>query len=111
MKKIVMTISQRNKLAKEFFVKKCIGILDKKGRNYNPNGEAFAGFVNDGKELDISPEKVIWLMKRKHDNAVLSYIKGEPSSESIHERLADIANYAALLSVYYQTKEGKTKRR
>lgn len=101
--KINMSLAERHQATIKFF-KDAQAILGKKGQNYNHDGNAFSGFCDNGKEFGIAPEVCFWIMAEKHNRAIKSFLKGQTPSEDIHGRLMDLANYAALLSVYLKTK-------
>lgn len=98
-----LTIEERHIGTMKFFAE-CQDILNKKGVNYNPNGMGYAGVENSAKELGISPELYLWIHASKHVKAINSYVKGEVPSEEITDRLADLANYCALIGVYITSK-------
>jgi len=99
-----LTIAERHKKTREFFAN-CQYILNKKGVNYNPNGMGYTGVENSAKELGVSPELYLWIHASKHVKSINSYVKGEVPSEEITDRLADLANYCALISVYIASKK------
>lgn len=99
-----MTLDYRNKEI-EIFFKGCLDILCKKGADYNPDNKAFKEVEATALDIDVKPEKVLWVHLRKHYTAIRSHIcKGELESEPIEERLKDFVNYAALIYVYIKYK-------
>jgi hypothetical protein len=70
-----------------------------KGINYSGKEDYLKNFKTIGEELNISPEKVLWIYLRKHLDAIRSYIKEEyvDDTETIESRIYDAINYLLLL--------------
>ena len=70
-----------------------------KGINYSGKEDYLKNFKTIGEELNISPEKVLWIYLRKHMDAIRSYIKEEyvDDTETIESRIYDAINYLLLL--------------
>lgn len=97
-----MKLEEQNRLC-EAFRTECKIITDTKGKDYSPDGIAFAEIKETAKELDIRPEQVLYVHLKKHLSAVKAYMKhGKAASEPIEERLKDLANYCALLYTLLQ---------
>lgn len=78
----------------------CLELAKRKGADYTKGSEdALANFKEGGTDLDLSPEKVLMVMFRKHWTAIINYVRtgGQSESEPIDERLKDLINYAVLL--------------
>jgi len=92
-----VNLQERN-LATNYFFDECKKILDSKGRDYSPKNEAFGEVHEIAKELEISPEKVLWVYLRKHYTSIKKFIRDKQlHSEPMETRLYDLANYCALL--------------
>jgi len=95
-----MPMNMRERLTDEFFVE-CRSILEKKGKDYSPDDEAFGEIIKMARATNTSPEQVMFIYMFKHWSAIQSYVKrGRVESEEIHGRLSDLANYAALMSAF-----------
>lgn len=102
-----MNLSEQNLAAGEFF-SNCMKLLNRKGRDYTTDGDAFKNTLTIAEEVGISPEKVIWIYLRKHLSAIQRYILSESlESEPIEGRLQDAVNYLALLHVLIKCKKPK----
>lgn len=94
-----MNIAERNEELNEFFAE-CTTILEKKGRDYNPDDVAFSEVREIAADVGIKPEQVLMVFANKHWQAVKAHAKsGQLASEPIRERLKDMANYMALYAV------------
>ena len=94
-----MNIKERNEKLAVFF-EACEKILEKKGIDYNPDGIAFSEIYGEAAALGLRPESYMGVLMSKHWGAIKSYINtGKAASEPIHERLKDLANYCAMMSV------------
>lgn len=94
-----MDIKVRNIKLANFF-EDCLTILENKGSDYNPSGIAFSEIRAEAADLGLKPEQVMLVLAGKHWGAIKTYVKtGKLTSEPIKERLKDLANYCALMSV------------
>ena len=94
-----MNMEERN-LGLEKFFEKGLDTLRKKGADYNPNGVAFDEVKTEASCLGLSPETYICVLMSKHWGAIKRFCKdGEVTSEPAAERLMDLSNYCALMSV------------
>lgn len=94
-----MNIVERNFELKKFF-DGCMTILDKKGKDYNPDGKAFSEIINEATSLGLSPEQYMSVLMSKHWGAIKTFCSTKQlASEPITERCKDLANYCALLAV------------
>lgn len=88
-----------------------VKIFTDKGREYSGNNNRFNNFQRLGQELELPPEKILWIYLKKHLDSILSYInlEKELSSEPIIGRINDARNYLALLAGMIQEKQGGSK--
>jgi len=95
-----MTLQERNGRCQEFF-DQCMGILNRKGSDYTVEGDALKEITQVAGHLAVTPEQVLWVYMYKHLAALLNYLqRGALQTESARERLRDIANYCALMSLF-----------
>lgn len=100
-----MTVQERNDRLKAFFVQDCMEILEKKGKDYNPNGVAFDEIYAEASALGLRPEQYMCVLMSKHWGAIKKFAStGNLTSEPIKERLKDLANYCALMAVMMEDK-------
>lgn len=100
-----MDLIERNEKISKFF-DEAYEIVVKKGVDYEPSGIAFHNLKAEAAELGVTPEVFLLTHASKHWAALRSYIQnGELESESIHSRLMDLANYAALFYCLILEKE------
>ena len=91
-----MNLDKRDQLITKFY-SDALEMVKRKGRDYEPGGEAFANLLAEAKELGVHPMQFLLVHMSKHWAALRSYVrKGNLLSEDIEGRLIDIANYAAL---------------
>lgn len=103
-----MNMIDRDQKLTRFF-NECEEILEKKGKDYNPQGVPFSELYNTAVKLGIKPEQVLAVYMDKHWNAIVSHAnRGQLESEPIRERLKDLANYCALYAVMLEGKAVKT---
>jgi len=102
-----MTLDERQQATNEFF-EGCKNIMAQKGKDYNPDGTAFAETEAEAKEIGVTPLKVLWILMRKHLSAIIAYVQKEGLvSEPIESRLMDVANYMALMYAWIQANKKK----
>lgn len=95
-----LSLQERNQRCWEFFGR-CQVILNRKGADYTVAGDALLEITQVAEQLKITPEQVLWVYMCKHLSALLKWLQeGELITETIGERLCDIANYCALLDVF-----------
>lgn len=76
------------------------GLRRDKGQEYTQgDADVLANFKKGGLDLDLPAMKIWWVYYKKHQDAVLSFIKSgkEYSSESIEGRIDDMQVYLDLL--------------
>ena len=84
----------------EGFFRHCMYIMGPKSYDYATNGIVFVEMFRQAWEMEITPQKVMWILIRKHMTAVKEFINHqEVKSESIDSRLIDVANQMALLHI------------
>jgi len=104
-----MTLQERNGRCQEFF-DQCMGILNRKGSDYTVEGDALKEITQVAGHLAVTPEQVLWVYMYKHLAALLNYLqRGALQTESARERLRDIANYCALMSLFVESAENIEK--
>lgn len=102
-----MTLDERNKRIRIFF-QECLDIIEKKGRDYSPDGTAFTEWDEAAADMGISWRQLIGVYARKHWSAFMSWVKkGRVESEPIRERMKDLANYMALTAVKLESEAEK----
>lgn len=80
------------------FVVRSMEIFKRKGPDYAPENIALLDVFRVAFSVDVTPEKILYILAQKQWTAVGHFVqKGHVESESIHSRLNDIANYAALM--------------
>lgn len=100
-----MNMLERNEKLKKFF-DDAMTILDRKGKDYNPSGEAFTDIIENAKAMGVKPEQVLLVFMSKHWAAIVSHGKsGQLASEPIEERCKDLANYCAMYSIFAQSEK------
>lgn len=75
-------------------------MCDKKALDYTQMGDRLDNFKRNGKELDLSPLRVLGVYMKKHIDAILRYLRTdgeEEYSEDIVDRVYDLQNYGDLL--------------
>jgi len=93
-----MNTEERNIKVQEFFGG-CVELMRRKGRDYSPDDVAFKQETDIGETLGMSPEQVLYVHMKKHLAALNAYFKnGCLESDTLHSRLQDVANYAALIN-------------
>jgi len=94
-----MTLKERNGKCAGFF-ERCLGILDRKGADYEVAGDALKEITQLAEQLQITPEQVLWVYMYKHLAALLNWLqRGGRHTDTVFERLCGIANYCALMYV------------
>ena len=100
-----MSLQVRNERC-ELFFEECKDILERKGIDYEVNGDAMEEIYQLARQLKISPAQVIYVYMAKHLSALGNFIeRGALVSEGIRERLKDVANYCALMGVVLELQE------
>lgn len=104
-----MNIPERNIRLQGFYAE-ATEILEKKGRDYNPDGIAFSEVKEIAEDVGIKPEQVLMVFANKHWQAIKAHARGgQVASEPIRERLKDMSNYMALYAVMIETRIGETQ--
>jgi len=94
-----MTNDRFYKLMAETF-DSALKIAKSKGQDYTVgNPDALWNFKEAGRDIELSPEKALYIGMNKHYKAIVNYIKtgGQSESEPIDERIKDCINYLVLL--------------
>lgn len=94
-----MTATERAKFIDDFYHQHCVKIMGTKGLEYSQHEEDVnSNFKRLGAELNLDPQKVLFVYLKKHLDAITSYIKtGKVESEAIELRIADAINYMFIL--------------
>ena len=83
------------------FAMNAIHIVTLKGEDYAPERVAMTEVFFTAAELNVSAPHILWVHVCKHKSAIASYLqRGHLKSEDIRSRLADVANYMALIDSY-----------
>ncbi len=91
-----MTFEEFDKLLNRIHEEE-IAIGKTKGKEYT-QGDRLDNFKRLAQELNISPEKVLWVYLKKHMDSISNWVKaGETLSEPIESRILDARVYLALL--------------
>ena len=78
--------------------------LAAKGNDYSGDNR-LANFERIGEELQLSPEKILWIYFKKHTDRLRTYItEGAVSSESVVDSIMDCRNYLALLRLMIEAR-------
>ena len=103
-----MTNQELLEKAKGLF-QQCLDLLEKKGKTYSGELNAFCNFERIADELGINRKKVWWIYFRKHFDAINNHIGGNYNDpEPIEGRIMDAINYLILLyGMIEQEKEFK----
>lgn len=100
-----MNHAERQEKLEDFYAR-ALSILRSKGKDYTSNDDAFYNFNQLAKEINSTPEKVLWVFLQKHLISITNYIQhGRLESEPIKDRLIDASNYFALLAVMIENKK------
>jgi hypothetical protein len=98
-----MNLIERNAITKKFF-EDAHALLERKGRDYAPDGGAFDNFDTVASIMCLSREEVCLAYLCKQLAAIRTSIKGTALvAEPIIDRLRDVANYAAILTAMVST--------
>lgn len=85
----------------ETFFSTAIEIVILKGDDYAPERVAMTEVFFTAAEIGVTAPQILWVHVRKHMSAIASYLqRGNLKSEDIRSRLADVANYMALIDSY-----------
>ena len=94
-----MNIKEQLDLNRAFF-NDCMDVMEPKSHDYATQGIVLVEMFRQAWELDITPQKVMWVLIRKHMTAIREYINSQKvESEPIDARLIDVANQMALLDI------------
>lgn len=95
-----MTQEERAKYIAGFLEGHCFKLLATKGVEYTLSGlDVNNNFKRLGNELNLDPNKVLWIFLKKHLDAILNFINnGKVESEPIEGRIADAVNYLLILA-------------
>lgn len=90
---------------------RAMDILQKKGTEYSRDEDALANFKRLGQDLNIPPEKVLWIYLAKHLDAILFFVEHgkEVSTETIEDRIIDASNYLSLLHGIIEEKKNEIR--
>tara|TARA_Y100001951_G_C11245525_1_gene243128 strand:- start:345 stop:866 length:522 start_codon:yes stop_codon:yes gene_type:complete len=82
------------------FFEHCMDVMVPKSYDYATDDIVFVEMFRQAWEMNITPQKVMWILIRKHLTAVKEFINNQKvKSESIDSRLIDVANQMALLHI------------
>jgi hypothetical protein len=74
------------------------GLCNTKGKEYAHDADRFANFKRLSAELQLAPDKVLWVYLKKHLDSIVHHINTKESlSEPIDGRIDDAVNYLLLL--------------
>ena len=94
-----MNVKEQLNLNRAFF-NDCMDVMEPKSYDYATQGIIFVEMFRQAWELNITPQKVIWVLIRKHMTAIREFINTQKvESEPINFRLIDVANQMALLDI------------
>ena len=94
-----MKVKEQLDLNRVFF-DNCMKIMEPKSYDYSSQGSVFIEIFRQAWEIKTTPQKIIWVLIRKHITTVKEFINTqEVKSEPIGSRLIDIANQMALLEI------------
>lgn len=83
------------------FFMHAVEIVILKGDDYAPERVSMTEVFFTAAELGVSAPQILWVHVCKHKSAIASYMqRGHLKSEDIRSRLADVANYMALIDSY-----------
>jgi hypothetical protein len=104
-----MTFEQFDKFQAELLAE-VVKMKDTKGREYAHSEDRFANFNRLAEELEMSPEKVLWIYFTKHKDSIVSFLKTRCtfSNESIYGRIVDAITYLTLLAGMIREWENNT---
>ena len=84
-------------------------VRDSKRPDYTlGKANVLSNFDSTGSDVDLPPEKVLWILLKKHLDAILATVR-DPSlgqSEPIDLRFADAINYLLLLYSIIKRRDG-----
>lgn len=98
-----MNLEQQLKMCDEFF-NDCADLLATKGRDYTPGNRAFESSIAAADAAGIRVEQVLWVNASKHIAAIAGVIRSGQDlqgEEKLREKLRDLANYCALIDVWW----------
>lgn len=103
-----MTASERAEYIQNFYNTRCVKIMATKGKEYSLSQEDVNNnFKRLGLELNLSPNKILWIFLKKHLDAILNYINtGKVESEEIEGRIVDAINYLFILGSLIEEEKG-----
>jgi len=88
-------------------------IRERKRPDYTLGSEnVLRNFDTISEDLQLPPEKIVWIYMKKHLDAILSNINNPyyEASEPINTRFADTFNYILLLYAVIQRRDGNSKK-
>lgn len=79
-------------------IAECRGMRDTKGPEYAGTKDRLANFKQQAEDYGVSPMVVCGIFKKKHEQAIASYARGEyRGSEPIRGRIVDAIVYNVLM--------------
>lgn len=70
------------------------------------DGDNLSNFYRLGREIDLPPEKILYVYAKKHWDGVVAWINGYRSQrEDVRQRLKDLRMYMALLWAIVEERE------
>lgn len=98
--------------AMRFEFEECMKIMEKKIKDYNPDGFAFADVIKDAEvmwpddPIGQAVSKYIYVFLNKHYKAIKRYaLEGKSESEPIAGRFYDACNFLIIMKVLIQISE------
>ena len=79
------------------FQEEMIAILHAKGDDYAGDADRLGNFYHIAATLGLNVRQIWAVYAQKHMGAIMTWVQaGKVSSESVHERFLDLANYCIL---------------
>ena len=100
-----MNHTQQERIAEKFF-EECLDILTSKAHDYASDKDVFSNFKKIGMMVDIPVEKVFLQFMSVKLARLVELMDKEAKHESVYDSLRDLANYACLMALYLNSKEG-----
>lgn len=94
------------KRSMDLLLAECTSLRDAGQKEYAGGENAFGNFIRLGEQLDLLPEKVLWVYLTKHLDGIRSYLNGHHSQrEPVRGRIKDAIVYLSLLAGMAETRE------
>ena len=106
-----MTPYELHNLMQDVFEKEIMALRKQGQQEYASSDDAFSNFKDEGKELHLDPEVVLWVHAMKHKSGIASHIRGVTSQrEDVRGRINDLIVYLFLLRGLIDEKEEERRR-